>query len=130
MNIRSVILSAIIMLPLSLMAQREFITAEGDTMKRYVFMLLEAGDNRNQDSVQAMTIQKGHMDHLNKMAESGKLIMAGPFEQGDPYRGLLIFDLETIEEAEMMEQGDPAVMAGRLKMKTFYWWSAKGVTLK
>ena len=130
MNIRSIILSAILMLPIYAIAQREFITAEGDTMKRYVFMLLEAGDNRNQDSVQAMTIQKGHMDHLNKMAESGKLIMAGPFEKGDPYRGLLIFDLETIEEAEMMERDDPAVLAGRLKMKTFYWWSAKGVTLR
>ena len=130
MNIKYFILSAILFLPLLVMAQREFITAEGDTMKRYVFMLLEAGENRSHDSIQAIKIQAGHMDHLNKMAESGKLIMAGPFEKGDPYRGLLIFDLETIEEAEMMERDDPAVVAGRLKMKTFYWWSAKGVTLK
>ncbi len=130
MNIKYFILSAILFLPLFVMAQREFITAEGDTMKRYVFMMLEAGENRSHDSIQAIKIQAGHMDHLNKMAESGKLIMAGPFEKGDPYRGLLIFDLETIEEAEMMERDDPAVVAGRLKMKTFYWWSAKGVTLK
>ena len=130
MKIKSFIFLSILLLPLFGMAQREFITAEGDTMKRYVFMLLEAGDNRTHDSIQVVNIQKGHMDHLNMMATTGKLIMAGPFEKGDPYRGLLIFDLETIEEAEKMERDDPAVVAGRLKMKTFYWWSAKGVTLK
>ncbi len=130
MKIKSFIFLSILLLPLFGMAQREFITAEGDTMKRYVFMLLESGDNRTHDSIQVVNNKKGHMDHLNMMASTGKLIMAGPFEKGDPYRGLLIFDLETIEEAEKMERDDPAVVAGRLKMKTFYWWSAKGVTLK
>jgi uncharacterized protein len=72
---------------------------EGDsviTMKRYVFMLLEEGENRNQDSISAANIQKGHMEHLDKLAASGKLVMAGPFEKGGKYRGLLIFDTENL----------------------------------
>ena len=114
-------------------AQREFKTQGGDTtytMKRYVFMLLEEGPNRNQDSLTAKKIQEGHMANINKMAKSGQLVAAGPFENGGQNRGLLIFDLETVEEALKMEGEDPAVMAGRLKMNAFYWWVAKGTVLK
>lgn len=113
-------------------SQREFTITEGDTtytMKRYVFMLLVAGENTKQDSLTAVNLQKGHMAHINKMAESGKLVAAGPFEEGGQYRGLLVFDVDTKEEAIAIEAEDPAVKAGRLKMETFYWWAAKGTTL-
>ncbi len=113
--------------------QREFNYAEGDsvyTMKRYVFMLLKKGDNRTQDSTEAVKIQEQHMAHLNKMADSGKLILAGPFEEGGDHRGLLVFDIETLEEALKLEGEDPAVKSGRLKMDAFYWWAAKGTVLK
>jgi len=117
---------------LSGFAQREFSSTEGDTtytMKRYVFMLLDAGENHSQDSVTAAKIQKGHLAHLNQMAKTGKLVMAGPFEKGGEHRGLLIFDVETVEEALKLEAEDPAVIAGRLKMNAFYWWAAKGSRL-
>ena len=113
-------------------SQREFTMNEGESviaMKRYVFMLLEQGENRTQDSISAANIQKGHMEHLDKLAAMGKLVMAGPFEKGGKYRGLLIFDTETTEEAEQLEQDDPAVKSGRLKMTTFFWWTAKGTQL-
>jgi hypothetical protein len=79
---------------------REFIYNEGDTtftMKRYVFGLLMSGENRSQDSLAVAEIQKGHMTHINNMAKTGKLVMAGPFENGGEYRGILLFDVETIE---------------------------------
>jgi uncharacterized protein YciI len=112
--------------------EREFKMTEGDTtytMKRYVFMLLVAGENTKQDSLTAVNLQKGHLAHINKMAESGKLVAAGPFEEGGQYRGLLVFDVDTKEEAMGIEAEDPAVKAGRLKMETFYWWAAKGTKL-
>ena len=116
----------------STFAQREFSMTEGDTtyvMKRYVFMHLLSGSERSQDSLEAAKIQEQHLAHLNKMADSGKLIVAGPFENGGEYRGLLIFDVETIEEALALEGEDPAVKAKRLKMQAFYWWGAKGTQL-
>ena len=113
--------------------QREFSYAEGDTsytMKRYVFILLNKGENRSQDSTEAAKIQEQHMAHLNKLSEDGKLIVAGPFEQGGDHRGLLIFDLATVEEALKLEGEDPAVKAGRLSMEAFYWWGAKGTVIR
>ncbi len=114
-------------------AQREFSYAEGDsvyTMKRFVFMLLKSGENRGHDSLEAAKIQALHMAHLDKMAKAGKLVVAGPFENGGEHRGLLIFDVETVEEALKLEGDDPAVVSGRLKMEAFYWWGAKGTVIK
>ncbi|MDX8339181.1 YciI family protein [Draconibacterium sp. IB214405] len=112
--------------------QREFSYTEGDTtytMKRYVFMLLNSGENRSQDSTEAAQIQAQHMAHLNMLAEQGKLVVAGPFEEGGNHRGLLIFDVETVDEALKLEGEDPAVKKGRLKMEAFYWWGAKGTVI-
>ena len=113
--------------------KREFSYTEGDTtytMKRYVFMLLNKGETRSTDSIQAAKIQEQHLAHLNKLSEMGKLIVAGPFEQGGDHRGLLIFDVETVDEALKLEGEDPAVKAGRLSMEAFYWWGAKGTVIK
>lgn len=114
-------------------SQREFSYTEGDTtytMKRYVFMLLESGETKSKDSTEAAYFQEQHLAHLNQMAKSGKLIVAGPFEGGGEHRGLLIFDIETVEEALQLEGEDPMVKTGRLKMNAFYWWGAKGTLLK
>lgn len=120
------------LITISVKAQREFEMTEGDstyTMKRYVFMHLLAGANRSQDSTEAAQLQVKHLKHLTKMAQSGKLAMAGPFSDGGEYRGLLIFDVETIAEAEELEGKDPMIQAGRLKMHSLYWWAAKGTSL-
>jgi len=113
--------------------QREFSYSEGDTtyiMKRYVFMLLESGETKSKDSTEAAHFQELHLAHLNSMAKSGKLIVAGPFEGGGEHRGLLIFDVETVEEALKLEGEDPTVKTGRLKMNAFYWWGAKGTVIQ
>ena len=114
-------------------AQREFDYTEGDTtytMKRYVFMMLNSGETISKDSTEKAKFQEMHMAHLNKLEKEGKLIVAGPFEGGGEHRGLLIFDVETVEDALKLEGEDPSVKSGRLKMEAFYWWGAKGTVLK
>lgn len=113
-------------------SQHEFKRQDGDTtyvMKRYVFMLLNQGPNLNQDSVTLNKMMEGHMKHINDMAHSGKLVVAGPFENGDKHRGILIFNVDSISEALRMESTDPAVVAGRFEMQAIYWWAAKGTKL-
>lgn len=69
------------------------------------------------------------MQHINAMAKTGKLVMAGPFEKGGKHRGILIFDVDSISEAVRMESADPAIVSGRLEMQPIYWWVAKGSKL-
>lgn len=113
-------------------AQREFKMQEGDTiyvMKRYVFMLLNEGPNRTHDSATIAKIQEGHMKHINEMAQTGKMVIAGPFDKRGKHRGILIFDVDSITQAVRMESTDPAILSGRLEMETIYWWAAKGSKL-
>lgn len=113
--------------------QREFSYTEGDTtytMKRYVFMLLNSGETKSKTQEEAAKYQEMHLAHLSKLAEDGKLMVAGPFDGGGEHRGLLIFDVETVEEALKLEGEDPMIKTDRLRMEAFYWWGAKGTVLQ
>ena len=133
MTFKTFILSFFLLaLTLQCLAQREFKTKGGDTtyvMKRYVFMLLNKGPKQDQDSVTLSKMMEGHMKHINEMAATKKLVVAGPFENGDKYRGILIFDVDSISEALHLESTDPAVAGGRFEMQAIYWWAAKGTKL-
>lgn len=126
------ILLFVSLLAIPAFSQREFSYTEVDTtytMKRYVFMLLNSGETKSKDSIEAAKYQEMHLAHLNKLTEERKLIVAGPFEGGGERRGLLIFDVETVDEALKLEGADPMVESGRLKMDAFYWWGAKGTVI-
>jgi len=120
-------------LPPAACSQDEFQAREGDTtytMKKYYFCFLKKGPTRDQDSVTAAQIQKGHMAHINSLAEQGKITMAGPFEGDGDMRGILVFTVKSAEEARDLESRDPAVKSGRLFMEIIPWWGAKGTCLK
>jgi uncharacterized protein YciI len=74
-------------------------------------------------------IQNGHMDNIQRMADSGKLLIAGPFGDGGDLRGMFIFRNVTLEEAKALAEQDPAVKAGRLKLEWHPWFAEKNVTV-
>jgi uncharacterized protein YciI len=86
-------------------------------------MLLK-GPVRNQDSVTAAKIQKGHLDNMDKMYYDGKLKVAGPFGDGKDWQGIFIFDCATKEEVEALLKTDPAIAAGRLVADIRPWYTA------
>lgn len=93
-------------------------------MKKYVMAFLKAGPNRDQDSLSAANLQKGHMKNIQRMADEGKLIVAGPFLDDGELRGIYIFDIGTIEEAKALTETDPAIQAGRLVMELKPWYGS------
>ncbi len=109
----------------SLLAQK--LGADDYGMKSYVFAMLKSGPNRSQDSTEAAQIQAGHMANINRLAEEGKLVMAGPFLDGGEYRGIFIFDVATLEEAEELIKTDPAVQSGRLVMELHKWYASAAI---
>ncbi len=58
-------------------------------MKQYWFVMLTKGNNRNHDSLTAAKIQEGHMANITAMANSHKLLVAGPFGDDTQWRGIL-----------------------------------------
>ena len=93
-------------------------------IRQYWFVMLTAGNNRNQDSAAAAKIQEGHMANIKRLYNEGKLKVAGPFGDEGKWIGLFIFDCERKEEVEKLVQTDPAIVAGRLNYEIHPWWTA------
>ncbi|NNC85966.1 MAG: hypothetical protein HKO56_01915 [Bacteroidia bacterium] len=93
-------------------------------MKKYVIAFLKRGPNRSQDSVTRAELQKGHMENIGRLADERILVLAGPFFGDDDLRGIYIFDVQTIEEAEALTNTDPAIQQGSLIMELKPWYGS------
>ena len=96
-------------------------------MKKYIFAFLKRGPNRDLAKEEADKLQRAHMDNINRMAEAGKLVMAGPFFGDGDLRGIYIFNVATLEEAEELTNSDPAIQAGSLKMELVEWYGSAAI---
>ena len=81
-------------------------------MKSYVFVTLKTGRAVVEDEQVRKEIFAGHFANMGRLAEEGKLVLAGPLIDARPKRGIFIFNVATIEEAEALVNTDPAVKAG------------------
>jgi len=93
-------------------------------MKKYVMAFLKRGPDRDQDSTTAAELQKAHLKNIMRMAEDGKLVLAGPFLDNEDVRGIYIFDVRTIEEAKALTETDPAIKTGILEMELRPWYGS------
>jgi uncharacterized protein len=99
-------------------------------MKKYVMAFLYAGDRVSEYSREERSeIQKGHMANISRLADLGKLLLAGPFFGNDSLRGIFIFDVSSLEEAENLTNTDPAIRAGVLKMELKEWYGSAAVRM-
>lgn len=99
-------------------------------MTTYYVAFLKRGPNWTAEATsETKKLQEGHMAHITSMAESGKLILAGPFADGGDLRGMFVFRTATLEEAKALAEADPAVRAGRFVLELHPWYSAKGIRI-
>jgi len=106
----------------SLLAAR--LGADERGMSQYVMAFLKAGPNRPVHPDSAAKLQRAHMANITRMAEEGKLILAGPFLDGGELRGIYLFDVTSMEEAKALTESDPAVQAGSLVMELHPWYGS------
>ena len=71
-------------------------------MKRYVMAFLKRGKKVITDSTARADLQKKHLQNIERLAEEGKLIVAGPFLNNKEIRGIFIFNVESVKEAEKL----------------------------
>ncbi len=92
----------------------EKLGADAYGMRSYVMVVLKTGANdaKITDKDKRAKLFAGHFSNMNRLAKKGKLVFAGPFMDGKPKRGLYIFAVKTIKEAEELVKTDPTVKAG------------------
>ena len=100
-------------------------------MTTYYMAFLYRGDKWTPEVTDATKkIQEDHLKNITRLADSGKLILAGPFLDNTDLRGIFVFKVDSMEEAKKLCDTDPAVQAGRLRVEIKPWYSAKGITIQ
>ncbi len=97
-------------------------------MKQYWLVFLLAGKNRTHDSMRAARIQEAHLANIDRLANDGIIIMAGPmgYKPAKDLRGIFIMDAKDSATAASYIQTDSAIITGRLRFDIHPWWTAKG----
>lgn len=121
---KKTILTALVLLPLYLLAQNKTNPDPASQIKQFWLVLLKKGPVRNQDSLTAAKIQAGHMTNITRLYKAGTLKVAGPFAEETLAQGLFIFDCPNKSELETLLQTDPAIKAGRLVAEIHPWYTA------
>ncbi len=81
-------------------------------MRSYVLVILKTGPAEITDETRRKELFAGHFANMKRLAAQEKLAVAGPFLDGGDMRGLYIFNVSEIAEAEALVMTDPAVAAG------------------
>jgi uncharacterized protein YciI len=100
-------------------------------MRHYVLVILKTGPNDGTvKGKEREDIFAGHFANIGHLADEGKLAIAGPFGKNDKsFRGLYIFNVETVEEAQKLTEMDPAVKAGILIPDMVPWYGSAALMM-
>lgn len=83
-------------------------------MRSYVLVILKTGPQRVPDGEARTRMFEGHFANMNRLADEKKLVMAGPLDGVDGWRGLFVFNTPDVEEARRLVATDPVIVNGEM----------------
>jgi uncharacterized protein YciI len=99
-------------------------------MKTVYIGFLKKGPNRKEgdgETPEVKELQKAHRANINRLAATKKLVMAGPFGDDGELRGIFVFRVGSLAEAQELCDTDPMIKIGRLKVELHPWQVPEGV---
>ena len=91
---------------------------------------LKKGPNRKEgdgNNPEVQQLQKDHLANINRLAGMKKLVAAGPFGDNGELRGLFVFRVGSMKEAEELAATDPMIKIDRLRLELHPWNIPEGV---
>jgi uncharacterized protein YciI len=91
---------------------------------------LKRGPNRKEGdgkTPEVQQLQKDHLANINRLAAMKKLVMAGPFGDNGDMRGIFVFRVASMKEAEDLTATDPMIKIDRLRLELHDWKVPAGV---
>ena len=94
------------------------------------FGFLKRGPNRKDgdgSTPEVQELQKAHIANINRLAETKKLVVAGPFGDNSDLRGIFVFRVGSLKEAQDLAATDPMIKIDRLRLDLHPWNVPAGV---
>lgn len=92
-------------------------------MKQYVIAFLKSG-TPIKDSIERQKVLMAHLANIQRLANEGKLLIAGPFLDNQDIKGIFIYNVSSIEEAKTLTETDPGIKAGLFTMELHPWYGS------
>lgn len=103
-----------------------FVHQKEDTsvlMRQYYVAVYRMGQNTEINPASLEELQNKHLEHLNKLIEEGWVKQMGPVGGFSETEGIVIFDTPSQKQADSVAMRDPLVLAGRLEVVVYPWWT-------
>jgi uncharacterized protein YciI len=83
-------------------------------MRQYVMVILKTGPTPMPKGKERDQMFKGHFANIERLAQQGKLVLAGPFDGVDGWRGMFVFAVPDIDAAKLLTATDPVIASGEM----------------
>lgn len=83
-------------------------------MRKYVLVILKSSATPVPKGPERDEMFKGHFANMGRLAEEGKLVLAGPLDGKEGWRGLFVLATPDLEEAARWVATDPVVARGEM----------------
>jgi uncharacterized protein YciI len=89
---------------------------------------LKKGPNRTEkETPEVQELQKAHIANIERLAKLGKIVAAGPFGDDGNLRGIFVFRVGSLQEAQDLCDTDPMIKIGRLTVELHPWQVPEGL---
>lgn len=91
-------------------------------MRSYVLAILRTGPTPVPAGEARTAMFQGHFANMKRLADEGKLVLAGPLDGVDGRRGIFVLNVATLEEARRLVATDPVIEQGEMvaDLHTYY----------
>ena len=99
-------------------------------MESVYFGFLKKGPNRKEgdgDTPEIKKLQDAHIANIVRLANMKKMVMAGPFGDDGELRGIFVFRVASMKEAQDLAATDPMIKIDRLRIDLHPWEVPVGV---
>lgn len=99
-------------------------------MEAVYFGFLKKGPNRKEgdgDTPEIKKLQDDHIANIVRLANMKKMVMAGPFGDDGELRGIFVFRVASMKEAQDLAGSDPMIKIDRLRIDLHPWHVPVGV---
>jgi uncharacterized protein len=95
-------------------------------MTVYYVELLRKGPAWTAESTpETEQLQSAHVANNRRLVTLGKLILVGPCLDDGDLRGISVYRVKSMAEAQALADSDPAVQAGRLIYEIYTWMASE-----
>jgi uncharacterized protein YciI len=98
-------------------------------MRSYVLVILKTGPNKVPEGPARNKMFQGHFANIQRLAAEKKLVLAGPLDGADGWRGVFVFATPDINQAKDYVATDPVILNGEMVAEYHKFYGSAGMMM-